>query len=235
VFTLYMLHIIVVAAQALTAQVNNRSYSPISDLHGSFCGSVPFIIDNKITFNDDGTTDLDFNVKIAHKDVACKAEQTTTSATTVTFPNSASKGDCVGDALRSQKKDPSKYYLDINADGTLTFHSDGYPDLKMKPCTSSTHPSLTLEAEPCCMGACTAPKQKYFSIAKGIFGDRHCGECCMDPADYHLYHLFEKNLTKPSEGDVSPCAGRGYAKYDKTVTHGFLSVKMTLDLYDPSA
>merc|ERR1711953_893162 len=49
-----------------------------------------------------------------------------------TFPNTGKTGDCVGDALRGQKKDPSKYYLDINSDGTLSFHSDGYPSLKLK-------------------------------------------------------------------------------------------------------
>merc|ERR1711976_547450 len=45
--------------------------------------------------------------------------------------NIAVEGDCFGDALRGQGKDTSKYTLDINSDGTLTFHSDGYPDMKM--------------------------------------------------------------------------------------------------------
>jgi hypothetical protein len=40
----------------------------------------------------------------------------------------------MGDALRGQKKDPSKYLLDVNSDGTLTFESDGYPALKMRSC-----------------------------------------------------------------------------------------------------
>ena len=38
----------------------------------------------------------------------------------------------MGDALRQQGKDPSKYFLDVNSDGTLTFHSDGYPSLKAR-------------------------------------------------------------------------------------------------------
>ena len=38
----------------------------------------------------------------------------------------------MGDALRGQKKDVTKYSLTINSDGTLTFHSDGYPDMKLK-------------------------------------------------------------------------------------------------------
>lgn len=61
--------------------------------------------------------------------------------------------------------------------------------------------------DPCCQGACKTPGQaKYWSIAKGILGTKHCGECCMDPKDYKLYHLFEKNLTK-SDVD-SPCEVR---------------------------
>ena len=38
----------------------------------------------------------------------------------------------MGDALRKQKKDVTKFSMDINSDGTLTFHSDGWPDLKLK-------------------------------------------------------------------------------------------------------
>jgi len=37
----------------------------------------------------------------------------------------------MGDALRQQKKDVSKFTIDINSDGSLTFHSDGWPDLKL--------------------------------------------------------------------------------------------------------
>lgn len=85
--------------------------------------------------------------------------------------------------------------------------------------------------EPCCQGKCTnAGEEKYWSIAKGILGQTHCGECCMDPSKYNLYHFFEKNLTK-SQSD-NPCKGFGFTKYDSTVTHGFGPVKMTLDLYD---
>ena len=71
--------------------------------------------------------DLEINIKIAHKEVSCKTEAVAVSATHVTFPKAATTGDCMGDALRGQGKNPSKYYLDVNSDGTLTFHSDGYP------------------------------------------------------------------------------------------------------------
>merc|ERR1712072_463207 len=85
--------------------------------------------------------------------------------------------------------------------------------------------------QPCCQGACqTAGLEKYYSVAKSMTGVEHCGECCMDPKKYKLYHFFEKNLTKAT--DDSPCKGFGFTKYDSTVTHGFGPVKMTLDLYD---
>ena len=101
---------------------------------GAYCGSVPVILDDKITFNGDGTVDFHINVKIAKQVVDCKAEKVTVTASDVHFTDIASTGDCMGDALRGQGKDPTKYFFDINADNTLTFHSDGYPDLKMKPC-----------------------------------------------------------------------------------------------------
>ena len=40
-------------------------------------------------------------------------------------------GDCLGDGIRTDGKDPSKYTIAKNSDGTLTFNSDGYPALKM--------------------------------------------------------------------------------------------------------
>ena len=101
---------------------------------GSYCGSVPVILTDKITFNGDGTADFDINIKIAKQEVNCKGEKVTVTASDVHFTDIASTGDCMGDALRGQGKDPTKYFMDINADNTLTFHSDGYPDLKMKPC-----------------------------------------------------------------------------------------------------
>jgi hypothetical protein len=209
-----------------------HAFTARTEPSGSYCGSVPFIIDNKITFNGDGTTDLDFNVRVAHKDVSCKAEKITVQASKVTFTDSMSSGDCVGDALRGQGKDPSKYYLDINGDGTLTFHSDGYPGLKMKSCSSSDAlQSVETTDTPCCVGRCKEQgMEKYWSLAKGIFGTKHCGESCMDPKDYDKYHFFEKNLTHSDS--ATPCHDFGYTKYDSTPTHGFGPIKMTLDLYD---
>jgi hypothetical protein len=84
--------------------------------------------------------------------------------------------------------------------------------------------------EMCCADACTVEgEEKYYSI-----DTRHdlCGECCMKPEDYNLYHIFERGLKKAEDGDFSPCTGLGFPKYTETVTHGFWKIKMTLDLYD---
>merc|ERR1719331_3802811 len=76
--------------------------------------------------------DLDINIKVAKQEVKCTGEAVAISDTSITFPNAGKTGDCMGDALRGQKKDPSKYSLTINSDGSLTFHSDGYPAMKLK-------------------------------------------------------------------------------------------------------
>merc|ERR1712119_78320 len=75
---------------------------------------------------------------IGQQDISCPTESYTASATSIGFANIAEDGDCFGDALRGQGKDTSKYTLDINSDGTLTFHSDGYPDMKMTKDTLAT-------------------------------------------------------------------------------------------------
>merc|ERR1711959_185753 len=98
---------------------------------GSYEGSVPFIIAISLDITSATAADLDINIKIAHQEVKCPGETIAMTATAITFPNTATTGDCMGDALRGQKKDPSKYSLDINSDGSLTFHSDGYPDMKL--------------------------------------------------------------------------------------------------------
>jgi len=129
---------------ALKLKPKKSSLMVVSDPSGAYEGGVPFIIDLNMNFNGDGTADLDINVKVAHQHVSCKAEAVAVAGNKVTFPNTAKTGDCMGDALRGQKKDPSKYFLDANADGTLTFHSDGYPALKLKPKKSVVHPDIIL-------------------------------------------------------------------------------------------
>merc|ERR1739845_293754 len=68
---------------------------------------------------------------IGQQDISCPTESYAASDSSISFANIGEDGDCFGDALRGQGKDTSKYTLDINSDGTLTFHSDGYPDMKM--------------------------------------------------------------------------------------------------------
>merc|ERR1711865_852109 len=78
--------------------------------------------------------------------------------------------------------------------------------------------SVEAAAGPCCK-SCAAPLEKYFSVD---VPHGFCGECCMDPKKFSIYKLFEKNLTKASDG--TPCSeqftpkGGHYTKYTKTVT-----------------
>merc|ERR1739845_283810 len=112
---------------------------------GAYEGSVPFIIDITMDFGA-STVNADINVKVAHQEIKCPTEAVAYAAKSVTFPNIATTGDCMGDALRAQKKDVTKYSLDINGDGTLTFHSDGYPDMKLKKkAVTTAAPSGTYE------------------------------------------------------------------------------------------
>merc|ERR1712050_808464 len=68
---------------------------------------------------------------IGQEDISCPTESYSATDSLISFDNIEVDGDCFGEALRGQGKDTSKYTLDINSDGTLTFHSDGYPDMKM--------------------------------------------------------------------------------------------------------
>jgi len=86
------------------------------------------------------------------------------------------------------------------------------------------------EQEKCCVDACTAKGEtKYFSIDTRF---DLCGETCMKPFWFPVYHLFEKGLTRADEGDENPCLTLGYPKYLETVTHGAFGLYSTLDLYD---
>merc|ERR1712048_1082368 len=98
---------------------------------GSYTGRVPGIIKITMDFQTDSTVNAFISV-IGQQDISCPTEAYSASASTITFTGISDDGDCFGDALRGQGKDTSKYTLDINSDGTLTFHSDGYPNMKMK-------------------------------------------------------------------------------------------------------
>merc|ERR1711977_298938 len=102
-----------------------------SALSGKYHGSVPFILDMDLNFLGDSTMDFDQNVKVASTEIKCPAYKIAETDAEVTFPEIGNDGDCMGDALRGQGKDVTKFAIAKNADDTLTFRSDGWPDLKL--------------------------------------------------------------------------------------------------------
>merc|ERR1711959_517202 len=102
----------------------------LAAVSGSYTGRVRGII--KITMDFDGASTVNaFISVIGQEDISCPVETYTEADSMISFANIGVDGDCFGDALRGQGKDTTKYTLDVNSDGTLTFHSDGYPDMKM--------------------------------------------------------------------------------------------------------
>merc|ERR1719343_1236057 len=102
----------------------------VAAISGSYTGRVPGIIKITMDFDGDSTVNAFISV-IGQQDISCPTESYAVTDGSIGFTNIDQDGDCFGDALRGQGKDTSKYTLDINSDGTLTFHSDGYPDMKM--------------------------------------------------------------------------------------------------------
>eukprot|EP00944_MAST-04C_sp_MAST-4C-sp1_P013634 g13634.t1 len=91
---------------------------------------------------------------------------------------------------------------------------------------------------PCCNGTCPEGTKKFYSVDHGFGHQPFCGETCLDPKKYKLYHLFEKNLTEATEYPTHPCMhqfdtkGGHYSVYTKTVTHGVPGLlAVTLDLW----
>ena len=101
-------------------------------LSGTWEGSVPFIIDVTATFDGSAKGHISVNVKIAKDLIDCSTEDIAEDDSQITSPSVGTIGDCLGDGVRIDNKDPTKYFLIKNPDGTLTFKSDGYPALKMK-------------------------------------------------------------------------------------------------------
>merc|ERR1712070_981663 len=113
-------------------KMTKKSLKAADALTGSYEGSVPFIIDVTADFDGSDKADIDVNVKVASVRITCPGESIAEDDSQITFPNAVNDGDCLGDGIRSDSKDPSKYIINKNSDGTLTYKSDGYPDLKMK-------------------------------------------------------------------------------------------------------
>jgi len=139
------------------------------------------------------------------------------TAPTMEMMNEAIEKDAIDEVCSKQTKVPAKL---CQAALTKVWNS-----LATKECSPSSTKA------PCCQNHCADPSQaKYYSIAKSMHGVPHCGEACMDPKNFKLFHVFEPNLTK-AEND-SPCKEFGYTEYDSTATHGAGPISMTLDLYD---
>merc|ERR1719263_322801 len=119
----------------------------VAALSGHYEGQVPFILDMNLIFPGDGTMNFDQNVKVAGIKIECPTEKIAETASAVTFPNIAATGDCMGDALRKQKKDVTKFSIDVNSDGSLTFRSDGWPNLKL---TKKTMAAIEVGSQTTC-------------------------------------------------------------------------------------
>ena len=86
--------------------------------------------------------------------------------------------------------------------------------------------AAVVSEEKCCEECTVEGEIKYYSVDT-LFN--RCGECCMNPDKYWIYHIFEKGLTEATVDH--PCAELGYTEYEKTETHGAMGVTMTLDKY----
>merc|ERR1711879_342990 len=97
--------------------------------------------------------------------------------------------------------------------------------------------AVASSTDPCCNKKCDLPLVKFFSTdaAHGF-----CGEACMDPAKFDIYHKFEANLTlatsaHPCSEQWTPSNKVQYTDYFSTVTHGVPGLlSVTLDLYAPT-
>jgi hypothetical protein len=58
-----------------------------------------------------------------------------------------------------------------------------------------------------------------------------CGQTCIYDYMYYVYKIFEPGLKKANNSFI--CPKKGYETFVETVTHGYLFLKDTLDLYKP--
>ena len=86
-----------------------------------------------------------------------------------------------------------------------------------------------VQLDVCCKSCDIEGQVKYFIIDK-IYDD--CAECCMSPADYPIFKLFEKGLELANSTTI--CDDLGYHTYKKTEANGFGKLTMVFDMYSPS-
>merc|ERR1711998_734194 len=93
-------------------KMSKKALKANGNLAGSYEGSVPFIIDVTADFDGSGAkADVDVNVKVASTRITCPGKTIAETDAQVTFPNAPTTGDCLGDGIRSDSKDPSKYII----------------------------------------------------------------------------------------------------------------------------
>merc|ERR1712048_474507 len=92
---------------------------------GAYEGRVPGIVKIDMDFSSDTVKTL-ISV-IGQQDINCPTQPYSATDSQIVFSTIEEDGDCFGDAIRSQGKDTSKFFIDINADESLSFHSDFAP------------------------------------------------------------------------------------------------------------
>merc|ERR1712048_1437053 len=92
---------------------------------GAYEGRVPGIVKIDMDFSSDTVKTL-ISV-IGQQDINCPVEPFSVTDSQIVFNTIENDGDCFGDAIRSQGKDTTKFFIDIQSDGSLSFHSDFAP------------------------------------------------------------------------------------------------------------
>ena len=82
-----------------------------------------------------------------------------------------------------------------------------------------------IQNKKCCVTCKKEGEVKYYSI--DTIYDR-CGECCINPANYWIFKIFEPGLVK-AEG--KSCESLGYSEYENSETHSVFPISVTLDKY----
>ena len=79
-------------------------------------------------------------------------------------------------------------------------------------------------AEPCC-ATCTPGTAKFYSVPEPSRVGAECGECCLRPALFRFWRLFEPPLAPGG------CAARDFTVYVSTETDGVPPFAITNDRY----
>merc|ERR1712048_418935 len=96
-----------------------------SAVSGKYSGRVIGIVKIDMDFSSDTVKTL-ISV-IGQQDIDCPVEPYSATDSQIVFQTIGNDGDCFGDAIRSQGKDTTKFFIDIQSDGSLSFHSDFAP------------------------------------------------------------------------------------------------------------